>query len=404
MRRIIRVALPASSQVLASLQSLLISVLIARSSTVDEFGQFGIGFAVWALCVGGVRAATSEFFIFHIPLSERTPRTSGPPLYSALALALAMSAALAIVAALVHGVGGQLVWLSATLVPFVLADATRLLLVANGKYAHAVTLDAAALGAIAIAFVLIPSQAGALAIQYGWAALALLTGIGGWLFLAPEWCRPSALWRWARTSARPASRYAADFALTSALMPIAMVVTTATAGLAGAAALRAAQVIFAPIGILARGLLIAAANPTRKAADLGDGRRVVRLSIGFSAAVGAMSLITGLVVVVMPVAFLETLLGSSAAVGQALAPVATLAAAALAVAMGAGLGLRALHAIHQAVIAKSVSAPLAVIAICIGAPLAGAAGAQAGIAAGEVLRAVWTWIVLRRQARSWRQL
>lgn len=399
--RAARFGMPAGSQVLASLQSLLISVLIARNSTVDEFGLFGVVFAVWAFTVGLIRSATSELYIFHAPMSSRDQRSSAAPLATALILALAFSALTAGVGLVLPGYTVHLVWLAIALPLFVLQDATRILLIALGRAGSALTIDVVCVTLIAAALLFVPATVPPIVLLYGWSILAALAGVAGTIRMRPRFSLTTTREWWRKTKLE-STKYSSDYVLTNALMPVAMVVTSAVVGLAGAAALRAAQMVFAPVTILARGLLVAAANGVRHAADAGDMNRVLRISGAFAMFLAAISVVLGLLLLATPVSLLEQLVGSSAAVVKSVVPAASVATAALGVAMGAGLGLRALRAIGRVIVAKAISFPIALSALAAGAILLGAAGAQWGLALGEIVRAIWSWFYLAKRASNGR--
>jgi hypothetical protein len=152
--------------------------------------------------------------------------------------------------------------------------------------------------------------------------------------------------------------------------------------------------------IASRGLLVGAANPARAAADSGNIKRVLLYSALFGTGLGVISLAVGIGLLLLPESLLSLVLGDSASLAKAMAIPAALSSGALCVAMGAGLGLRALHSMQRSVISKGISFPIAIAGVAVGGAALGAPGAQYGIALSETVRSSLSWKALLGISRS----
>lgn len=395
---LVSTGISAIPQVLASAQSLLIGVLVARSATIVEFGGFGIAFALWATAVGAVRSLTSEVYVFHVAHSDRSVASASEPFSAALLLsAFGILPLLAAQFAFAE-LSGQLVWLALSLPIFVLQDATRVLLTALGRAGTASILDGVLVGVMVGGLFIVPAELPALAIQSGWTVATGTVGVVGWATLRAGYSlRAAKAWFQSRNGL---TRYLSDFLLTNSLMPIATIASAMVGGLGAAAALRAAQMVVAPVAILSRGVLIAAAAPARRAADRADTQRVRKIAFLMSLLLSLMTALLGLAILLMPRDLLEVFFGETAGLVHGVLLPALVSSFALGVAMGAGLGLRALHAIGAAVLAKAISYPVALTCLVLGALAMGGAGALWGVAVGETLRAFLSWLGLMRRSRG----
>ena len=385
-------------QLIGSLQSLLIGVLIARVSTVEEFGEFGVVFAFLIFLVALVRTVTSDVYLFHIDSSSRTRESASQSLSFGLGLAMLCALGSTLSVLVVPEYHYQVLWLALALPFFVLQDTVRNLLVGMARPMTASALDFVLFASIVVGLALLPRDIPPFYVQVFWAVCVGIIGLVGVAIVRPQLSLRKARAWWGPDN--QLGRYLADFVLTNSLMPVAMSLTTAIAGLPAAAALRAAQMVLAPIQVLNRAAAVAFSLPSRRAAEAQNSGRVVRLSILLAGILVLASAAVSIVVWLLPYTALSAVFGDSAAVMLDVLPAAVVTLLAASLATGTGLAFRAFRRIRVTVNLKAVSLPISVIALCVGALNFGALGAQAGIAVGESVRAVLGWVLLFRKSRK----
>jgi O-antigen/teichoic acid export membrane protein len=201
--------------------------------------------------------------------------------------------------------------------------------------------------------------------------------------------RPALLSSWWRSQRDLGVRFAAE-SMTSVLSSQAVLyLLGAMVGLAAVGALRAGQLLLGPVNILLQGVVLVAVPEAVGALRIST-RRMVRMVVLVSAVLGTLVAAFGALVLVLPPEAGETILGANwTAASPVLAPVAV-GNTALALSLGALVGLRALAAATRSLRATVVVACLTLVVGIVGAALGGAAGAAWGLAVAAILGlAVW---------------
>jgi len=385
---------------MASVGSLVLSVVIARNVGAADYGLFALVFATCSIAIGIVRALTAEVLMFTSSLvseGEFKARMS-----SATSASLALSICAAIVVAVVAFAFGDaahpFILLALGLPGLIAQDHFRFVFVAAGRAKTALLVDTIFV-LVLLVLLLMQTNGSLSSLIGGWIGATYVTALIGFVMLKPRVSLRGAF-EWMRTE-WPAGRYfLGDFLATNALALGSIFLIGALASVSDAGAVRAAQVLLTPILLVTRGLTIALSPEAKKLVDRGRYRALVWTSFGFSvvaaSAVGAALLL----VLLLPPEVFESILGESSAGALALFPFAALATGLLALAMGPGLGLRAAGLVNRAFRSKIISTPFALTGVVVGTVLGGAAGSQLGLALGELVRGFGNWIELARWKKS----
>lgn len=242
-------ALAASA--LTSASGLLVAVAVARTSTVDDTGRFGIAMAALLLVTALTRSAVTDPLVADATGGRHATRMLGRA--SAMGLAGAtVLLTVGLVTSSVHLVIGALAVHGLTM-----RECVRAVLLAAGTARTAVALDAVLAAASAVAF-----GGTACAAWDGHVAFAIWAASGATIgYVAAVATRSDTRPVWSRTPV-PGSRsvaYAADTLVGSGVVQLVTWIATAIGGLTVAAALRGAGTLAGPVTVVlsaARAVLI----------------------------------------------------------------------------------------------------------------------------------------------------
>lgn len=389
LRSFMRIGAAVAAQMSPSAVVLVMSISAARNLSTEDFGGLAIVTSLSAVLVGVVRALSAEPMLYRYTRSHSPDfaRRSSQAL-SAAYLASAPIVGIALVSVLFGG-GARTVLLGVGIAAPALAiqDVQRVMLIASSRSAAALRIDILGLILTGCAL-LVVSAWGRASIDAYAASLAFPAAIAalvGNRVLRPEYARATGL-AWFRGRGRECAAYVVDFLVTNGVSAAAVLLIGLIAGLAASASVRGAQLLLLPILILTRGVAVSAAPRMRTMALKGARKDLVKLGAAFSGVSLALILLLVILAAVVPVAWIEVLLGDSASGAMAVWPAAALAAGATALAMGPGLVLRAVGRVTRATLSKLIAAPVSLGTLVFGSALYGAAGGQLGIALAELLR------------------
>jgi len=390
-------------QVLSSTTNFALTVLVARAAASGEFGAFAVVMATYLVMTGlGQGLAGQPFAARHSASGEWSVRDAvAGATGSALGLGAVLGAGCLLVAVAVRGsLGAQLAVLGAALPGLLLQDAWRFVFVALGNPVRAAANDAlwAAVQGAGIVALLVSGNATPVSLLVVWAAGGFAGAAAG---CVQAGLLPSA--RFARAWVRTERAVAGGF-MTQALVirGAAQLLTTAIAviaGLGAAGAVRGAQVLFSPLTLMYQGLLLAAVP---------EGVRTLRSPAGafarftqlVSVAATVPAVAWGLITLVVPDPVGEQLLGATWSAARPVLPAIAVQTTAIAVSLGAQVGLRALGASGRSLQVDAVQAVLLLGAGAAGAALAGGLGAAIGIGAATAAGAAAWWLALLTTGRG----
>lgn len=388
-----------ADQALSSASNVAVSVLVAREASARGFGGFSLVFLAYTLVLGVTTAAASDPLLVSVgDRSDDEVRAAGRATTGLGLLAGVVSGVVVLAASLTlpSSVRGGAVALALTLPLLLAQDAVRAVLFARGRPDQAALIDGvwAVCQAIGFGVLFLVDAAGAGALVAVWGAGAGVAAIVGCI---REGMVPSmaAGVRWVQEHARLSGSLTVDFLAMTGAAYVAIGVATAVAGLAAAAALRGAQLLFGPLVVLTSGLkpfVLREATRDRP----GMMRLVTRLSIALAAVSAAWTVL----LLVLPDSLGAEALGDSWDAARDVVPWIGLAIIARGASTVPAWCLRVLSAGRRILRARALDASVTVLFGGVGAAVGGAAGAAGGMAAANAVAAGAWWSGFRAAARA----
>jgi O-antigen/teichoic acid export membrane protein len=394
-----------ADQIVSSGTNLLLSLLVARSLTVDGFGAFAVAFTIYSFLIGAGRALISQPLIVRYTAKppEEFHEASRAATGAATVLGLG-SGAVTVGAGFVIGgaVGASLLAIGFLLPGLLLQDMWRVVFVAEGRPAAAFVNDViwgvvqfAAVGAF-----IWQDEKSAPAMLVGWGGAALVAAvIGGFQFRGHPRIRASFAWLGQQRDLL--GYYGASFLSVMGANQVALLLIAGLGEPADVGALRAAQVVLGPLN-LAGYTLSAFALPEIARRNL-SGRTAVKVAVGLSALMVTADLIWGLALVFLPDSVGVALLGASWTNAQAVLLPTLLGIVAIGFGFGASTLMVARGFAKETFWTSALLAPGFLVFGLLGLQMWGAPGAALGLALAQVVVAPVVWwriLVLMRRERD----
>lgn len=385
------------SQLLSSATNFFLTVSIARTSSLEEFGRFGLAYSFYLVFVGAVRATTLE------PLLVVGPtRSSGDFDSMAASAHRAVSAASAVAmtvgffsCSLALVLGRSWLWASAALVVSGLlgrVEGIRYVAFARGRAAPAALIDASWLVLLLAVWLAAPGLGlTGLGLFVGWAVCGVLASLWG----SRKVHRPS--FRWVTDQKRLSAPYIGEYATAMAGAHGLMWAFAAVGGLPLVGILRALQTLFGPLNTLVASLQVVAVPVGAR-----DYRhRVVAFSMGISATVLLAASVWSGGLLIAPSRVLVALLGRSGEEAAAYLPFYVPYVVVGALAIAGMVGLRVLADARATLGCRIVSVCLTLACAIIGfvGTSGSLRGALVGLGAGQLFGAIVWWRGLLSSAR-----
>ena len=354
-------------QMLSSVTSLLVVVLLARSSTTEKFGRFSVIFAVYVVVLGICRALTTEpMAVQYGRLDEE--RHDHDPTKSVLST----SCLIGTMAMLVCAVPALLVpsdrvaWLllGLALPGLMIQDACRYVLIAGSRAEQACVLDAIWLiGTLGLSFTVDRHDPNVdLWLTSTWLVCGVLSGLVGVWLLRRSLVGPTR--GWLRRMLPLGWRFTLEFLAQNGSAQFVILVV-GWRSVVEAAAVRGASTILAPVGVILSGA--GSALIPRLKSPLEDGKR--RASSTAAVVAGAACVLT---VVCVPAAYFaperlgRAALGASWSASRRLMPFLAIASLFNALAFGPNIVLRALGRANDTMRSRVAGGVLLVAAVSVG--------------------------------------
>jgi len=393
-------------QVLSSLTSLFLAVVVAGSVGVRSFGVFGVAISGYVIAVLVARAIVGE--PLGIRHSGSAPEVARRALAGASGAALMLGvlfAALTLLTAIVlrGSLGRPLAALAVSLPGLVLQDAWRYGFIAVGHPVKAVANDlvlAVAQG-VAIAWLIVAHDPSVAVLVLAWGGAATLASAVGCIqagvvpvpWLARRWlsCHRD-LW----------PRLLVEAAAMTGTWQLTMMLVGTVAGLETIGALRGAQTLLGPLNLAFLAVpLVALPELSRLGAD----RRpaVLRAAAALGAGLAVLSLLAGLMVWMIPDRLGQQLLGASLQPARSVLLPYAIFLASTGVNIAAIVGLRSTGAADRSLRVRLGMAPVLLSAGLLGAVVNGAVGAAVGLALANWLAAGVWWGQLTAHAATGRR-
>jgi hypothetical protein len=374
----------------SSLSNVVVTVMVARMVTPDEFGSFSVAIVAFQLALSGVQAAVGEpwLSVYSADDSAVRVKVSADLLAGAFATSVVGSAVIGVAAAVVgDDVSGALVALAFVLPFCAMQEALRhVAIVDRPQVALASDLVwlAVVVGLLAVA----PAGASAAWFVVAW-------GIGGAAGLAValwalELSAPSgSATRWFANHRSMAAAFLAETASARGAAQAVLLALGPIAGLAAVGAVRAAQVFYGPLNTLHRGIFLMLVPDGVRQKD--EPAKLVRLMVTASAVVSAAAVAWMVVGLGLPDSWGARLFGETWGQANELMFPMGLAMVAGSAATGAFVGLRSLADAQRSLRARLWSLPPQTLIALAGALVGAAAGYAYGFTIGTVAVGVIWW-------------
>lgn len=396
-----------ADQALSSLSNLAVGVVVARSSTVADFGVYALAFGGYTIALNVSRAVSTE------PLAVRHSGTRTPDWERAvrastatalLAGFLAMLVGLAIAAFPGVPSKGVLIAFAVTMPGLLLQDAWRWAFFVVGEGQKALVNDLIWLLAMLAIFggLYLTDTASAPSLTFAWGLGAMIAAIAG-RFQAGVSPRRQLIREWVRRNWDLSPKYVGEMLAVSGTIQVYMLGITAAAGLAATAGIRGAQVLLGPVNVLNQGIRMISV-PEAARALRHSYRRLWLVGLAISFGVGAGALAWGAIFLLLPPFVGRELLGPGVwnQAHEVLVPVILLQALGASNA-GAFAILRALTAATRGLRVRLISSVILIICGVGGAFLWGAKGAAWGLATASFTTLLLWWIQAHRAITAHRR-
>lgn len=375
-------------QGLSAASNLLLSIIVARTVDADGFGAFAIAFLCFSLLIGLCRAIIGQ--PLQITFSSASERDFHQAVRSALGAALCLGVLSGIVLAgagliLDGAVGSALLAVSLCLPGLLVQDTCRMAFFSAGRADRAAAndglwtvLEFAVLAGLLLAGV---SMIGPMILAWGGTA-TIAAVVGARVLRALPRLRGSL--RWLLDQRRLSGYLVAEHFLGEGLAQVGILMVGFVSMPSEVGGLRAAQVLLGPLNIMVTAALLFGIPEIARRKELSIRGREL-LGSGISALVGVITVGYAVVLLLIPDAIGEQILGDTWTGAQAvLIPMCVLA---LASALGTGPGavLFGLGQARVSFILNLVKAPILIILLIVGIRWSAGLGAAWAIAAAEVI-------------------
>jgi O-antigen/teichoic acid export membrane protein len=384
------------TQGIASVATVVLSVLVARSVPEVEFGIFAVTISTWIILVGSIRAATAELFVFNYTNdgARSFVEMNSKAMSAGVLLSVGCSLLLSLVGLFIPTLTEPFFILAMGLPALFLQDSNRYVLVAQKRHAMALLVDTAYVVSLVLVMAVFTSPDSLSILLTEWVGSSWLAAVVGVALIRPHWGLKAAI-SWFRGQGPSIRYFVGDFLVANGVANAAVYFVAIWGTLSDSAAIRGSQVLLVPILLIMRGASVALGS---ELANMAKSRRHGRLM----ATIGILSLVQVLAVIVawlfvalLPEDLLAHFLGDSTQATLEVFPAAAVATLTLGLATVAMIGLKAIGNVRSSVRLKILTAPVTLAVMLVGTTLAGPAGSQIGLAIGEFTRTVFQWRLLR---------
>jgi O-antigen/teichoic acid export membrane protein len=387
-----------ADQALSSLTNFVLAIVVARAVSASDFGAFSLALVTFAFVVGLGRGMIGDPFVVRFTDAPRRirRRATGQATGAALVFGALAGVVCALAAIFLTGHARYaLLALALSLPGLVLQETWRHTFFAAGRPAAATVNDGVwAVVQFGLLGVLLAADVKSVfVITIAWGLSALVAAIVGILqtSIVP---RPFSALAWYHETRDLNVRMALDFALNMGAVNLAIFLVGGIAGLVGVGALRAAQVLLGPLNLLFAGL--SAFVLPALAREAASGRRLVRSALRASGATGAVASTWVVILLVLPTAVGDQILGESWAGAHSVMLGSGLVSIAVSFVLGASLGLKALRRADQMLRVTFLQSPLMLGLGALGAWQWGAVGAAYGFAIAQIFGLLICWTIFLR--------
>ena len=397
-----------ADQALSSLSNLAVGVVVARSSTVADFGVYALAFGGYTIALNVSRAISTE------PLAVRHSGTRTPAWQRAVRAStatalltgfLGLLVGLAVVAVPSVPSKGVLLAFALTMPGLLLQDAWRWAFFVVGEGQKAFVNDLIWLLAMLAIFggLYLTGTQSAFTLTLAWGLGAVIAAIAG-RFQAGVAPRRQLIREWVQRNWDLSPKYVGEMLAVSGTIQVYMLGITAAAGLVATAGIRGAQVLLGPVNVLNQGIRMISVPEAARALKHSY-RRLWLVGLAISFGVGAGALAWGAIFLLLPPVVGRELLGPGVwnQAHPVLVPVILLQALGASNA-GAFAILRALTAATRGLRVRLISSVVLVSCGITGAYVWGPKGAAWGLAGASFTTLLLWWNEAHRAIAAHRRL
>jgi O-antigen/teichoic acid export membrane protein len=384
-----------ADQALSSLTNFVLGIVVARTVGLTEFGAFGLAFTAYLIVTGIGRAVTGQpLLIRYSGVDSATWRRGAAAATGAAVVIGVGSAVLALVIGLASDGPLRAAFLALALVlpGLVVQDSWRFAFFAASRGRDAFLNDLVwaivQLSAFVIAIALGGGTVFWAVIAWGGAAtFAAFVGI----LQARVLPRPAAARGWSIEHRDLLPAYIGETAAYILAGQLVLYAIGLVAGLAVVGALRGAQLLLGPLNVVVQGFYLVAVPEAVRVLKSSAGR-FTQLCLVAGLALAGVAVAWTLFLVFLPDSIGEALLGDVWLPAHSVLLAWGLAFAAINLAYGASIGLRALAAAPRTLRAAVITSVIGFIGAVVGAMVGGLEGTANGFLVTQVAGiAVWWW-------------
>lgn len=386
-----------------SLSNFVLSVGLASNLAVEDYGIFGLLFAVYWFFLGLTRACSSE--VLAVAYQEsRSPEAirsgairlgvSGSiagGLLAALLAIFAESGRVGVIAVLAGGVGVALI-----------QDVLRSSAIACGEWARAVWSDGTWLVVqmIGTAIVVLNSedeQTRALGVSISW----LVGALAGLAIVVVNWNRrgSEAGYGYIGRHGNLIWRYVLEFGSSFGAFQLIYFIIAVVVGVAAVGSIRGAYTVVGPMGVVVSGMLAAAVPEMSRIYSETNVYRVVVRAGMYSLVIAAVFGIALIVWYAIPIDIGALLLGDTWSAAQFVVLPVFLGVFVNGLTVGPRAGVRSVSKRGEGILLRLIVAPMATLMALVGLLVSGVELAAWGIVAGNLVGLVVLWWQLLSRAR-----
>lgn len=389
-----RISWGLGDQAISSVTNFGLSIVVARSVDLAQFGMFSVIFASYLLLLGGSRAISSEPLSVRFSSSSKEEWRRGAVAATGLALLAGIVGGLALssIGVFLGGsTGSSLLALGVVLPGLLLQDAWRFAFFTLGRGNRALANDLlwAICFALGVCVVYWTDRLSVVSFLLAWGSAGTVAALVG-IVQSAVIPNPLLAKAWWREHVDLGARYFGEFLTTAGVSQVALYGVGLVAGISAAGALRGAQLILGPINIVYMGVILMAV-PEAVRLLVSSSSAMKLWCVRLSGALGCLVLTVTLVVLMVPSSAGESLLGPTWNAGRALVVPVGLSYVATSATLGAATGLRALADSRRSLRIRLITALVTLFGATVGALLGDARLAAWGIALAGILGAFLWW-------------
>jgi O-antigen/teichoic acid export membrane protein len=393
-----------ADQAFSSLINFALGVLVARSVDLAAFGAFSLAFAAYLVVVSVTRAYPMD------PLAIRYAASPGEAFQRAASAATGTVVGVGVLlGVVVFGIGlattgpfsEALLALGITFPGLLLQDAWRSTFFASGRGSQALLNDIvwAAAEFPVLGLVIASGSRSIFWLVLAWGGSATLAALVG-ILRSSVVPRPWLAGRWWREHTDLGLRFIAEALARVVSGQIQLYGVGFVAGLGAVGALRAGQLLFGPMQVVAFGISMMAVPEGARALAVSL-HRLERVTLVISAGLATAAVAWGVVVFVLPSDVGRLLLRTAWDPAHSLVLPIFLASVGTAVLYGAGIGVRSLAAAGRSLRATLATSTLTLAFGITGAALGGASGSAWGLCAVAIAGTGIWWYEYRGALRDY---